>query len=65
MASVRLRRSDLSRPGYTRRRSGKGFRYLDTDGSSLTDQDAIARTVATYRRVSAYMPFRRTPARPW
>ncbi|GAA3390709.1 DNA topoisomerase IB [Cryptosporangium minutisporangium] len=43
---MRLRRSDLSRPGYTRRRSGKGFRYFDTDGSSLRDPEAIARIKA-------------------
>ncbi|MFI5952384.1 DNA topoisomerase IB [Cryptosporangium sp. NPDC051539] len=46
MAPVRLRRSDLSRPGYTRRRSGSGFRFLDVDGSSLTDRDEVARVKA-------------------
>jgi len=35
MATVRLRRSDLSKPGYTRRRSGTGFRFLDADGRPL------------------------------
>jgi DNA topoisomerase IB len=41
---MRLRRSDLTRPGYGRRRSGKGFRYLDTDGTTtLRDQDAVTR----------------------
>ncbi|WP_211247577.1 DNA topoisomerase IB [Cryptosporangium arvum] len=35
MATVRLRRSDLSKPGYTRRRSGTGFRFLDPDGRPL------------------------------
>ena len=41
---MQLRRSDLEQPGYTRRRSGKGFRYLDTDGSTtLRDAKAIKR----------------------
>jgi DNA topoisomerase IB len=39
----RLRRSDPSRPGYARRRSGKGFTYLDADGARLTDAEAVAR----------------------
>ncbi|MFG1604646.1 DNA topoisomerase IB [Actinoplanes sp. NPDC049265] len=34
---MRLRRSKLGRPGYGRRRSGRGFVYLDTDGTRLTD----------------------------
>jgi len=46
MASVRLRRSDLSRPGYTRRRSGKGFRYFGPDSAPLTDPDELARVKA-------------------
>ncbi|GGQ59666.1 DNA topoisomerase IB [Couchioplanes azureus] len=37
---MRLRRSDLTRPGFSRRRSGKGFRYLDTDGKPLKDDAA-------------------------
>jgi DNA topoisomerase-1 len=41
---MRLRRSDLTKPGYGRRRSGKGFRYLDTDGTTtLRDEDAVTR----------------------
>ncbi|WP_433718240.1 DNA topoisomerase IB [Actinoplanes sp. CA-051413] len=41
---MRLRRSELTKPGYGRRRSGKGFRYLDTDGTTtLRDQDAVTR----------------------
>ncbi|MEV6597778.1 DNA topoisomerase IB [Actinoplanes sp. NPDC051346] len=40
---MRLRRSDLGRPGYSRRRSGKGFRYLDVEGEPLTDDAAVAR----------------------
>jgi DNA topoisomerase I len=43
---MRLRRSKLDKPGYGRRRSGKGFIYLDTDGSRLTDQAAIERIKA-------------------
>jgi DNA topoisomerase IB len=34
---VRLRRSDVSGPGYSRRRAGKGFAYYDTDGSLIRD----------------------------
>lgn len=33
---MRLRRSDSSRPGWTRRRRGRGFRYLDEAGDPLT-----------------------------
>ncbi|MCY1138523.1 DNA topoisomerase IB [Actinoplanes sp. Pm04-4] len=40
---MRLKRSDLSKPGYTRQKSGKGFRYRDTDGSALTDPDEVER----------------------
>jgi DNA topoisomerase-1 len=43
---MRLRRSDLTEPGYGRRRSGRGFTYLDTDGTSLTDPDTVARIKA-------------------
>jgi DNA topoisomerase-1 len=32
---MRLRRSDLSKPGITRRRAGQGFSYLDPDGAVL------------------------------
>lgn len=32
---MRLRRSDPAREGWTRRRNGKGFRYLDADGKPL------------------------------
>ena len=32
---VRLRRSSPDRPGWTRRRAGKGFVYLDGDGTAL------------------------------
>ena len=36
----RLRRSSREQPGWTRRRAGKGFVYLDTDGSKLSAEDA-------------------------
>ncbi len=41
--SPRLRRSNLSAPGHTRRRCGKGFMYLDEDGARLTDSEVVAR----------------------
>jgi len=40
---MRLRRADTSRPGFTRRRRGKGFAYYDTTGGALTDADELAR----------------------
>jgi DNA topoisomerase I len=40
---VRLRRSDPSRPGYTRRRRGKGFTYHDLTGAAITDQAELER----------------------
>jgi DNA topoisomerase-1 len=40
---MRLRRADPSRPGYSRRRRGKDFSYVDTDGRVLTDADELAR----------------------
>jgi DNA topoisomerase-1 len=40
---VRLRRSDLRKPGYTRRRAGNGFTYRDVDGSRLRDPEALDR----------------------
>jgi DNA topoisomerase IB len=43
---MRLRRSDLTKPGYTRRRAGKAFRYLDTEGRALTDPEEIGRIKA-------------------
>ena len=43
VVGVRLRRSYPDRPGYGRRRSGKGFTYLDRDGNRLADPEAIAR----------------------
>ncbi|MGA5302648.1 DNA topoisomerase IB [Nucisporomicrobium flavum] len=43
---MRLRRSDLTKPGYGRRRSGKGFAYLDRDGTPLKDADEVERAKA-------------------
>ena len=40
---MRLRRSNLSKPGYTRRRSGRGFRYLGPDGRPVTDAGTVER----------------------
>jgi DNA topoisomerase IB len=40
---VRLRRADPSRPGWTRRRRGKGFSYHDEHGRPITDAEAVAR----------------------
>ena len=42
----RLRRSDPSGPGYTRRRCGKGFMYLDEAGQRITDAEVVARITA-------------------
>ena len=36
---ARLRRSSPDGPGWTRRRSGKGFVYLDQDGARLSGED--------------------------
>ena len=43
---MRLRRSDLTKPGYGRRRAGKGFAYLDTEGGPLKDAEAVERIKA-------------------
>jgi DNA topoisomerase IB len=37
---VRLRRTSPDQPGWTRRRSGKGFVYLDEHGTRLPEEDA-------------------------
>jgi DNA topoisomerase-1 len=39
----RLRRADCSGPGFQRVRRGKGFSYLDEDGSRLDDADTVQR----------------------
>jgi DNA topoisomerase I len=43
---VRLRRSDPGRPGYGRRRRGRGFSYLDATGAPLTDPAQLDRIQA-------------------
>ncbi|MEV5967535.1 DNA topoisomerase IB [Kribbella sp. NPDC051952] len=40
---MRLRRSQPDRPGYSRRRRGSGFSYLDEDGRVLQDTDVVER----------------------
>ena len=42
----RLRRADPSVPGYTRRRAGKGFVYLDEHGRRIADAETLARIQA-------------------
>jgi DNA topoisomerase-1 len=39
----RLRRVDCSSPGFTRRRAGRGFVYLDQNGKRVTDREVIDR----------------------
>jgi DNA topoisomerase IB len=38
-----LRRSDPHRPGYTRRRAGRGWVYLDADRQRITDEATVER----------------------
>ena len=40
---VRLRRSSPDKPGWTRRRRGKGWSYLDQKGAPITDPEALER----------------------
>jgi DNA topoisomerase IB len=40
---TRLRRSDCSGPGITRRRRGKGFEYLDEDGRRIDEPEVLDR----------------------
>ncbi|WP_432564029.1 DNA topoisomerase IB [Kineococcus sp. SYSU DK003] len=42
----RLRRVSVSSPGFSRRRRGKGWTYLDTEGQRIVDPDVIARISA-------------------
>jgi DNA topoisomerase IB len=44
--SPRLRRVDCRQPGLTRRRYGRGFRYLDACGNPVTDPEVRARIEA-------------------
>src|SRR3954453_1735130 len=41
--SIRLRRSDTGGPGIRRRRAGRGFTYLDGEGSRVEDSEVLAR----------------------
>ena len=43
---MRLRRSELSKPGIARKRRGKGFAYYGPEGELLTDGDAVERIKA-------------------
>jgi DNA topoisomerase-1 len=43
---MRLRRSDLGRPGLSRRRAGKGWTYLDAAGEPLRDEETVERIKA-------------------
>ncbi|MBO4209605.1 DNA topoisomerase IB [Micromonospora echinofusca] len=40
---MRLRRSDPAKPGYGRRRHGRGVVFLDRDGTPIRDPDELAR----------------------
>ncbi|WP_433169240.1 DNA topoisomerase IB [Kribbella sp. CA-247076] len=40
---MRLRRSHPDKPGYSRRRRGRGFSYHDTDGTVIRDTDVLER----------------------
>ena len=39
----RLRRSDPGSPGFSRRKSGTGWTFLDVDGERIADEEVIAR----------------------
>jgi DNA topoisomerase IB len=39
----RLKRSDCSGPGISRRRHGRGFGYLDPEGGKVSDEDTLER----------------------
>jgi DNA topoisomerase I len=41
--AIRLRRSDTSEPGIRRRRRGKGFQYLNPDGTTVEDAEVLGR----------------------
>jgi DNA topoisomerase I len=42
-SAVRIRRSDTSGPGIRRRRRGKGFEYLNPDGTRVDDAEVLGR----------------------
>lgn len=39
----RLRNVSDAKPGIVRKRSGKGFRYVDADGKTVKDPETLAR----------------------
>src|SRR5215208_3406501 len=41
--AIRLRRSDPTGPGIRRRRRGKGFEYVDGDGTKVDDAEVLQR----------------------
>jgi DNA topoisomerase IB len=41
--AIRLRRSDTSEPGIRRRKRGKGFEYLNPDGTKVDDAEVLGR----------------------
>jgi len=43
MSVSRLRRSDCSGPGITRRRRGKGFEYIDDEGNRIDEPEVVDR----------------------
>jgi DNA topoisomerase I len=43
MSVSRLRRSDCSGPGITRRRRGKGFEYIDDEGNRIDEPEVLER----------------------
>jgi DNA topoisomerase I len=42
-ASIRIRRVDTTEPGIRRRRRGKGFQYLNPDGTTVDDAEILGR----------------------
>jgi DNA topoisomerase IB len=40
---TRLKRVDCSQPGITRRRRGRGFEYIEVDGTRVSSEEVIAR----------------------
>ena len=40
---ARLRRTDCSGPGITRKRAGSGFAYFDDDGEKVTEAEVLTR----------------------
>jgi DNA topoisomerase IB len=40
---IRLRRANVDEPGIRRRRAGRGFAYLEPDGTKVSDDEVLAR----------------------